>query len=648
MKRQVFSLVFLLLLVLAVPTLGVQAQGGGGGIQFPDSDGDGVPDEFDGCPTDAGLSENYGCPAGVTVPDTDGDSLPDVADGCREIVGSPDMGGCPDTDGDQIPENSDACPAEPGLSQNSGCPLGVVADLDQDGVPDREDVCFNRAGTPDLAGCPPEYTADTDADGVTDFLDACVNEAGEVGNAGCPSGINPDSDYDGVIDAQDACPRQYGSADNSGCLKDTDGDLIEDQYDACPDQPGDGRNSGCPDGTAPPDTDADAVPDIYDRCPAEAGANGIDCPDRDGDFVADIDDQCPDDPGDTSLQGCAAVVETALPQNRTPINAQNVGNLALMGSLRVGVTQIAAAASSPTLAVQTFTSGLLIYNLGATPITPQPLESQTGIIDINADGTRLVDTLFDSATGQPAFTVWDTTTANGVQFVPIGADNFINQVAISPDGSLVATAHGFFSPFGEPVPEGSTFSVRLWDVASGQQTAELGTEAGVTQVAFSPDGSKLAAGTDGGTTLFDLASGQPLATLGATPMFTGSGLAFSPDGTKLAVGHMGGTISVWDTTSFAQVYEVQAFDSSQFNQAVLAVAFSPDGSLLAVAGGPFVDGPPLEEFNFQVIVLNAADGTPIKALENLTSAPNSLSFSSDGTLLIFNVANEVQFWGVSQ
>lgn len=60
--------------------------------------------------------------------DTDGDGLPDTRDNCPTVAGSVDNGGCPltvptDSDGDGILDASDACPTLAGIPANNGCPI---------------------------------------------------------------------------------------------------------------------------------------------------------------------------------------------------------------------------------------------------------------------------------------------------------------------------------------------------------------------------------------------------------------------------------------------------------------------------------------------------------------------------------------------
>ena len=66
----------------AYASLYADSSGGGGGTPPPpaDSDGDGVPDSSDQCPTQDGPASNHGCP--VAPADSDGDGVPDSSDQC--------------------------------------------------------------------------------------------------------------------------------------------------------------------------------------------------------------------------------------------------------------------------------------------------------------------------------------------------------------------------------------------------------------------------------------------------------------------------------------------------------------------------------------------------------------------------------------
>ena len=162
-----------------------------------------------------------------------------------------------DRDRDGIRDNDDACPDDAGAPSDDpkkhGCPL--PADRDGDGVVDGDDACPDVKGVasddPKKHGCPP----DRDGDGILDPDDACPDDKGPADanpkRHGCP-----DRDGDGILDKDDACPDVKGVPDadpkKHGCPPpvDTDGDKILDPEDACPNEKGvrdaDPKKHGCP------------------------------------------------------------------------------------------------------------------------------------------------------------------------------------------------------------------------------------------------------------------------------------------------------------------------------------------------------------------------------------------------------------------
>ena len=112
-----------------------------------DTDGDGIIDPDDACPTVPGLAQFKGCP------DTDKDGIQDSEDKCPTVPGLAKYQGCPipDTDKDGINDEEDKCPTVPGLARYQGCP---IPDTDGDGINDEEDRCPDVPGVPELKGCP--------------------------------------------------------------------------------------------------------------------------------------------------------------------------------------------------------------------------------------------------------------------------------------------------------------------------------------------------------------------------------------------------------------------------------------------------------------------------------------------------------------
>jgi len=110
-----------------------------------DTDGDGVADQEDACPTVAGIAKFKGCP------DKDNDGVQDSEDKCPTVPGSAKFNGCPDSDNDGIQDAEDKCPGTAGLARYQGCP---VPDTDKDGINDESDRCPTVAGVTENYGCP--------------------------------------------------------------------------------------------------------------------------------------------------------------------------------------------------------------------------------------------------------------------------------------------------------------------------------------------------------------------------------------------------------------------------------------------------------------------------------------------------------------
>ncbi len=145
----------------------------------------------------AGFAFNFGqkkeepAPPPVVQPapkDTDGDGIIDVNDDCPTVAGIAQFNGCPDTDGDGIPDSEDECPTEAGIARLNGCPAPV--DTDGDGIPDDMDECPTEAGPKETNGCPVEVIVieepDRDGDGIADKYDLCPDTPGVVEEKGCP------------------------------------------------------------------------------------------------------------------------------------------------------------------------------------------------------------------------------------------------------------------------------------------------------------------------------------------------------------------------------------------------------------------------------------------------------------------------------
>ncbi len=198
------------------------------------------------------------------------------------------------------------------------------------------------------------------------------------------------------------------------------------------------------------------------------------------------------------------------------------------------------------------------------------------------------------------------------------ADSGDVRVAFSPDGARLAS--GSFEQV-----------IKMWDVETRRVTGtwEVPRDSdsyGDIPVAFSPDGTRLASGFQDRTVrLWDVASQTEVATLEGHTARVAS-VAFSPDGGLLASagGRGDRTVRLWDVASQTEVATLQGHMDQ-----VASVAFSPDGATLASAGG-VDDG--------TVRLWDVATRTEVATLEGHGGPVYSVTFSRDGATLVFGSA----------
>jgi WD40 repeat protein len=205
---------------------------------------------------------------------------------------------------------------------------------------------------------------------------------------------------------------------------------------------------------------------------------------------------------------------------------------------------------------------------------PIPLRDQDGpawCAALTPDNRFIVAT---QATGK--IRVYDA--ASGKPTRSFDGDKFEYRLTFSPDGALLATT-------------GSTGTIRVYDFGTGKLMRELKGVSQARCVAFSPDGRLLASGhinnqifdprrgaPNDSICLWDTASGRELRRILPSGHDTVQALAFSPDGRLLASGGWDRTVRLWETAS---AQERRRYDGHE--SWVQWIDFAPDGGRLAAA-----------------------------------------------------------------
>ncbi|KAI0314709.1 WD40-repeat-containing domain protein [Amylostereum chailletii] len=193
-------------------------------------------------------------------------------------------------------------------------------------------------------------------------------------------------------------------------------------------------------------------------------------------------------------------------------------------------------------------------------------------LEFSLDGRRLI-----SSDADDTVRVWDTTPMMS-RMLPLRDDHmdWVHSVAISPDGSLVASG-------GDDNRVSLHGTLCIWDIS--REEASVGpfvAHAGSTlAVAVTPDGSCIvSAGEDGKICLWDAKTGDAL-----LPVLVGHSelvhcIHVSQDGSQIISGSRDETIRIWDRASGEQLCPPLRGHKG----AVLALAVSADEKLL-VSGG---------------------------------------------------------------
>lgn len=263
-------------------------------------------------------------------------------------------------------------------------------------------------------------------------------------------------------------------------------------------------------------------------------------------------------------------------------------------------------------------------------------------VAFSPDGTTLADggLSTDANSGQSVgvLELWNVSNSKLFGSLATSANAGVDSIAFSPNGAFLADGGANGNYFGV---------MEEWNVASGAQTTTFKTANRlVNSVAYSPKGTALADGgtqsfnpyQSGAAELWNLSSGT-LTTLDTESNVGGANsVVLSPDGQTLTyVGNQklpnatyaSGSVQMWSVPNGTLMWTVPFDQSSGIANYASSVAYSPNGSILAVGGyGGSGNG------NSVLQLLNASNGAVTQTLNSsLANGVTSVAFSPDGTML---------------
>lgn len=353
----------------------------------------------------------------------------------------------------------------------------------------------------------------------------------------------------------------------------------------------------------------------------------------------------------------------------------------LLSTLTGHLNSIAALAFSPdgsTLASGSADGTIRFWNIETGDLLPLHIIGHTQwvkAVSFFKDSSTLASVAFNGV-----ITLWDMKTSQKTGLQTSGSRDLLSTLAFSPDGTKLVSLGVKKGSICFEVGSGRAIStyesdplIRLTDVSTGGELANLTNInlVGAKGMVLSPDGKTVAFGGSGKIHLWNTETGS---SLNISPldgnvihkkpnqvkgkralefpqgmmfhnMVEISALGFSPDGKKLVSGTMGGRVQVWNAETGTELAPFFAGQddavktepgkiSATYHDVITAVAFSPNGTLLAVGSYK------------RIRVLGSHKKTRLK--EVVLRGVETLVFSPDSTVLLTGLrTGAINLWNLT-
>jgi WD40 repeat protein len=187
-----------------------------------------------------------------------------------------------------------------------------------------------------------------------------------------------------------------------------------------------------------------------------------------------------------------------------------------------------------------------------------------------------------------------------------------------------------FSHDGKFIVSGSYYTIRIWEVATGEELTHMSHDNYVTQIAFSPDDYFVVSGDlDRTVRVWETATGNEIAQMKHNSDL--NSVAFSPDGNYILSSDKF-AVRIWGATTGQEILRVTDESSSVTGEKPdYRVAFSPDGKYLIVGGCSDFDDINCSKNTARV--LKVATGDEIAHLTH-DSNVTAVAFSPDGKYVV--------------